>query len=189
MSQLPALNPETATGPVKPLFDGVQAKLGVIPNLFRVLGNSPAALNGYLGFSAALAGGSFPPKLREQIALVVAETNQCAYCLRAHAFLAGKVGLTAGQIAEARQAGATDPRTGATLQLARTIVVERGELGASGLDEARQAGLTDGDIVETVAHVALNIFSNYLNHIAGTAIDFPEIVSVQGRTPSACACG
>ena len=189
MNHIAQLDPQTATGQTKTLFDGVQGKLGVVPNLFRVMGNAPAALKGYLTFSAALADGQFSPKVREQIALTVAQTNQCAYCLSAHSFIGGKLGLTQQDLAEARQAHATDPRTEAILKLAQRIVTQRGELGAAGLEEARRAGLTDGDIVEAVAHVALNTFSNYINHIAGTVIDFPEVTLTQGCAASSCACG
>jgi AhpD family alkylhydroperoxidase len=122
------------------------------------------------------------PKVREQIALAVAETNQCAYCLSAHTFIGGKLGLTQQDLVEARQANAADPRTDAILKLARSIVVQRGELAATDLEQARNAGLTDGEMVETVAHVALNIFSNYINHIAGTVIDFPEVTLTNSTT-------
>ncbi len=189
MTRIAQLDPQTTTGPAKALFEGVQKKLGVVPNLFRVLGNAPAALNGFLSLNGALAAGAFPANLREQIALTVAETNHCAYCLSAHSFIAGKLGLTQQDLADARQADAADPRTDAILKLAHSIVVQRGELGATGLDQARHAGLTDGEIVETVAHVALNIFSNYINHIAGTVIDFPEVTLAPGCAASSCACG
>lgn len=188
MNRIAQLDPATTNGPARQLFDAVQAKLGAVPNLFRVLGNSPAALNGFLSLNGALASGTFPAKLREQIALTVAETNQCAYCLSAHAFVGGRLGLSTQDIADARQAAATDKRTDAILKLAQSIVVQRGELGATGLDQARAAGLTDGDIVETVAHVALNIFSNYLNHIAGTIIDFPEVTLGSSRLAPTCDC-
>lgn len=188
MNRITQLDPETATGPLKQLFDGVQGKLGVVPNLFRVLGNAPAALKGYLGLSATLAGGAFDAKLREQIALTVAESNQCGYCLSAHTFVGNKLGLTEMEIADARHAKAVNERSAAILKLARSIVVQRGELGESGLEEARAAGLTDGDIVETVANVALNIFSNYINHIAGTIIDFPEVKPGNGYVIPSCEC-
>lgn len=188
MNRIAPLDPLTTTGPAKPLFDGVQAKLGVVPNLFRVLGNAPAALSGYLTFGAALADGDFDAKLREQIALTVAESNQCGYCLSAHTFVGRKVGLTGQDITDARHAVAANGRTDAILKLARSIVVQRGELGASGLDQARVAGLSDGDIVETIANVALNIFSNYVNHIAGTVIDFPEVKPGNGYATASCDC-
>ncbi len=188
MKRIAPLNPATTTGPAKSLFDGVQAKLGMVPNLFRVLGNAPAALNGYLSFSAALSGGGFDPKLREQIALAIAESNQCGYCLSAHTFIGSRLGLTAQEIADARHANAADGRVAAILKLARSIVVQRGEIGAAGLEQAQAAGLTDAEIIETVANVALNIFSNYVNHIAGTVVDFPEVRPGNGYVRPSCDC-
>jgi len=189
MTRIAQLDPHTATGPAKTLFEDVHKKMGVVPNLFRVLGHAPAALQGYLSFYATLADGSFSPTLREQIALTVAETNHCAYCLSAHSFLAGKLGLTQQDLADARVATAVDPRADAILKLAHSIVVQRGELGEAGLEQARHAGLTDGEIVETIAHVALNIFSNYINHAAGTVPDFPEVTLTNERAATSCACG
>lgn len=189
MNRIAQLDPQATTGPTKALFESVQGKLGVVPNLIRVLGNAPAALKGYLNFSTALADGGLSPKVREQIALIVAETNQCGYCLSAHTFIGGKLGLSQQDLANARHANAADPRTDAILKLAHSIVVQRGELGDAGLERARHAGLTDGEIVETVAHVALNIFTNYINHIAGTVIDFPEVTLTNDCAASSCACG
>ena len=136
MNRFAHLDPVTTTGPAKSLLDTVEAKLGGVPNLFRVLGNAPAALNGYLSLSGALSGGSFDAKLRERIALAVAEINQCGYCLSAHTLIGRKVGLTGQDIADARHANATDARTDAILKLARSIVVQRGELGAAGSERA-----------------------------------------------------
>jgi uncharacterized peroxidase-related enzyme len=168
------LEPAQAAGKTKPLFEAVQAKWGVVPNLFRVLGVSPAALEGYLHFDDALANGSLSPSVREQIALAVAEANFCSYCLSAHTFLGGKVGLTNKDIADARHAKAAAPQTDAILKLARGIVVQRGEVNDADLERVRAVGLTDEHIVETVANVALNIFANYVNHAARTVVDFPQ---------------
>jgi uncharacterized peroxidase-related enzyme len=184
MIRIAQIEPDTATGPTKQLFEAVQSKLGVIPNLFRVLGNAPAALNGYLSLSSALGEGSFNAKLREQIALVVAEVNQCGYCLSAHTFIGKKLGLTDRDAANARNASSTNERTAAILKLARCIDIQREELSDSSLEEARNAGLTNADIIETVANVVVNIFSNYVNHIAGTVIDFPEVKPGSTSAPS-----
>lgn len=188
MNNITLIDPAEATGPAKALFEGVQAKLGAVPNLFRVLGNAPAALNAYLGFNTVLSSGTLSAKLREQIALTVAETNQCGYCLSAHTFIGRRVGLAEQDILAARQGHAADTRSAAILALARNIVVQRGEIGAAGLEQARKAGLTDGEIVETIANVALNIFSNYVNHIAGTEIDFPEVKPGSGLVAANCQC-
>lgn len=193
MNRITPLDPAQATGQAKQLFDGVQAKLGIVPNLTRVLANSPAALEGYLSFSAALAGGTLGAKVREQIALAVAEGHLCGYCLSAHAYIGGKVGLSAEDIAEARQTNAASDKTDATLKLARSILVQRGQISDDALKAARAAGLTDGEMVETTANVALNIFSNYINHVARTVVDFPEVKPGDSAVPAeACStsgCG
>lgn len=185
-NRITQLDPVAATGKAKQLFDGVQAKLGAVPNLFRVLGNAPAALEGYLNLSGALAGGVLNAKVREQIALSVAESNLCGYCLSAHTFIGNKAGLSECDIADARRATAGDPRVDAILKLARAIVVQRGEVNDTDLQAARTAGLNDGEIVETIANVALNIFTNYLNHVARTVVDFPE---VKPGCDAGAACG
>ena len=175
MNRITQIDPSQATGKTKQLFDGVQAKLGIVPNLFRVFGNSTAALEGYLNFSGSLAGGVLNAKIREQIALAVAEINYCGYCLSAHTYIGGKVGLNQHEIEAARKVSGTDDRTTAILNLARSIVMQRGELSETEFAAAREAKLTDAEIVETVANVALNILTNYLNHVAQTVVDFPEV--------------
>jgi uncharacterized peroxidase-related enzyme len=181
MNRITQLDPVQATGKTKQLFEAVQIKLGVVPNLFRVLGVAPAVLEGYLNFAEALAAGSLNSKIREQIALVVAEGNMCTYCLSAHTFIGGKVGLTEKDIADARHARAAAQKIDAILKLARSLVVQRGEVNDADLEQARASGLTDGDIVETVANVALNIFTNYVNHVARTVVDFPEVKPGNGQ--------
>lgn len=175
MNRIAQIDPTSATDKTRQLFDGVQAKLGAVPNLFRVLGNSSAALEGYLNFSGALAGGALNARVREQIALAIAESNLCEYCLSAHSFIGGKVGLTEKDIADARSATAATDKTDAILKLARSIVVQRGEISDATLKAARASGLNDGEIVEVVANVALNIFTNYVNHVAHTVVDFPAV--------------
>ena len=184
MNRITPMDPARATGKAKQLFNGVHAKLGVVPNLFRVLGNAPAALDGYLQFSGALAGGSLDAKVREQIALLVAETNACGYCLSAHTFIGGTLGLSESELADARRAVAVAEKTGAILEFVRSVVENRGEIADANLVKARAAGLTDGEIVEAVANVALNIFTNYLNHVAQTVVDFPEVKPGLDRLPA-----
>ncbi len=175
MSRLQAIDPATAEGKSKTLLDAVKGKLGLVPNMTRVMANAPAALEAYLAFSGALAGGALNAKVREQIALTVGETNLCGYCLSAHTLIGGKVGLAATDIAAARRGTASDAKTNAILTLARSLVVQKGEISDGALSEARAAGLGDGEIVETIANVALNIFTNYVNHVARTVVDFPEV--------------
>ncbi|MEZ5832308.1 MAG: peroxidase-related enzyme [Dongiaceae bacterium] len=175
MSRIPALDTTHANPDAKSLFDAVKAKIGKVPNLFRVMGNSPAVLKSYLTFSEAIATGSLSAAERETLAIAIAQRNACGYCLSAHSFIGKSAGLTPADIAGARAAKAQTPRRQALLTLADKLVVERGHLADADLASAREAGLTDGEILEVIALVALNTFTNYVNHVAGTEIDFPNV--------------
>ena len=171
-NRIPPVDPDHATGAIRRLFAEIRTKFALVPNLFRVFANAPAALEGLMGLSAALARGALDEKTREQLALAIAESNLCPYCLSAHTAIAAKIGLNQAEIDNAIRASAADARTDAILKLARSIVVQRGELTDADLVLARAAGVSDGEIVETVANVALNIFENYMSHIARVPIDF-----------------
>ncbi len=176
MNRIAQLDPAHTTGKARQLLDGVQAKMGSVPNLFRVFGNSPAALDAYLLFSGALNSGTLSAKEREQIALVVAEINDCPYCRNAHAVQGTEAGLNKRQIADARNVTPTDPHTVALLNLTRSVVVQRGDISEAEFHAARAGKLTDGEIIETVANVGLNILTNYVNQVAKTVVDFPETI-------------
>ena len=175
MPRLNAIDPQAATGKTKELLDGVKAKIGKVPNLMRTFANAPAALEAYLNFSGALGGGVLNAKLREQIALTVADANACEYCLSAHTAIGKMVGLDENELAASRQATSADAKTEAALKFAHQIVVKRGEVLDSEVQAVRAAGYNDGEITEIVSHVALNIFTNYFNHVAQTVVDFPKV--------------
>jgi len=178
MPRLDMIDPTTATGNAKELLDGIQAKVGMTPNLYRIMANSPVALGGLLEFGGALAKGSLTAKLREQIALVVAESNGCDYCLAAHSALGKSLGLSEDAILDSRRGSAADTRTQAALAFAGALVENRGHIDDANLQHVRDAGYDDGAIVEIIATVALNTFTNYFNHVAETPVDFPEAVSL-----------
>lgn len=175
MGRMQAIEPQGASGKAKLLLDQVQRDLGMTPNVVRVLANAPQALEGYLGLSGALAQGVLPVKLREQLALVVAETNGCDYCLAAHGALGKMVGLSEQDVSDARQGNAVDRRTEAALKFARKLVDQRGQVSDSDVARLRQMGFGDDALAEIIAHVALNTFTNYFNHVASTEVDFPPV--------------
>jgi AhpD family alkylhydroperoxidase len=144
-------------------------------NIFRGLANSPAALNAYLQFSGALRDGKLDGKIREAIALAVGQANRCDYCLAAHTMLAKGAGLDEAAIRDARLSKSADPRTQAAVTLARRLVETKGGPTEADVSSARAGGLDDGDIAEVVANVALNIFTNYFNHVNQTDVDFPKV--------------
>ena len=175
MSRLPAIQTETAVGKAKGLLEAVQAKMKITPNMTRVMANSPAVLEGYLAFNGALAGGSLPVKLREEIALVVGELNACQYCLAAHSALGKLAGLTEAEIEEARDARSNPPKHTAALVFAQQVVVKKGQITDEDFQAVQQAGFSAGEIAEIVAHVALNVFTNYFNTATQVEVDFPKV--------------
>ena len=171
-----------ATSPAasQPLLEAVDKQLGSVPNLFRVVGNSPAALEGYLGFSGALAKGGLPAATRERIALAVAEVNGCHYCLAAHTYLGKNLAkLDDAEIAANRAGTSHDARADAAVRFAVLVARARGHVDASAVQAVRAAGYSDAQVVEIVAHVALNTFTNYLNEVAATEIDFPQVAALE----------
>ncbi len=175
-TRLTPVNPAEAQPKAKELLAAVQAKLGMTPNMMRTMAQSPAVLEGYLSLSGALAAGVLPAKLREELALFVGQNNECDYCVAAHSLLGKMAGLQPNQLIEARHGVVeSDPIGQAALQLARKVLNTRGEVSDADLSAARSAGLNDAQIAEVIAHVALNIFTNYFNRVAHTEIDFPKV--------------
>ncbi|MDA0660932.1 MAG: carboxymuconolactone decarboxylase family protein [Planctomycetota bacterium] len=174
MSRIHQIAPESATGKAKELLDAVMGKLGLVPNMTRAMANAPAVLDGYLSLSGALGKGAMSARDRERIALAVGQANGCDYCLAAHSTIGKMVGLTADQIQDSRRGTSVEPKSAAIVQFARAVLGKQGRLSDADLADARIAGLDDAAIAEVVANVALNIFTNYFNHVAGTDIDFPK---------------
>jgi uncharacterized peroxidase-related enzyme len=183
MPRLQTLSAEQASAEQQQILADVKKGLGLVPNLVSTLAQSPAAAHAYLAFSGALAKGSLPRKLQEQISLVVGEANSCDYCLAAHTLLGGKAGLNPEEVLAARTGESSDPKSQAALEFARKIVTERGRVSDVDVAGLRAHGYTDGDIAEIVANTALNIFTNYFNHVAGTVVDFPAAPKL-----AACDC-
>ena len=173
MPRLQPVNRETAGSATTKLLETVEKKMGTVPNIIATMANAPAVANAYLGFSQSLSTGSLTPRLREQIALVVGETNLCGYCVAAHTAIGKRVGLSEQETCDARRAVAVDGKEAAAIEFARKIVTDRGFVSDSDFQRLRQSGYTDGEIAEIVANVALNIFTNYFNHVAETEVDFP----------------
>ncbi|MDX8455465.1 carboxymuconolactone decarboxylase family protein [Mesorhizobium sp. VK9D] len=175
--------PETisaAPGPSQPMLRAVEKQLGVAPNLFRLISNSPAALEGYLGMSAALSKGRLPAPTRERIALAVAEINECTYCLSAHTYLGKNLaGLDDAEMAANREGRSNDSMAAAAVHFAAKVARERGHVGEADLEAVRRAGYDDAQIIEIVQHVALNVWTNYINKVADTEVDFPVVPARQ----------
>lgn len=176
MSRISIPAVEHAPAASKPLLDAVHKQLGVVPNLMKVVGHSPAALEGYLSLNGALAKGSLSVQLRERIALAIAEFNGCEYCLAAHSYLGRNVAkLDDAEIDLARDGRSADAKTAAALQFARAVAANRGNVADADVAALRNAGFDDAAIIEIVANVALNVLTNYINNVVQTTVDFPRV--------------
>lgn len=177
MSRIPTpASIDAAPAAARSSLQAVQKQFGVVPNLFRVIANSPAALDGYLGLNAALAKGALDAKTRERIALAVAELNGCHYCLSAHTALAKSIAkLDDAEITANRNGASNDPKADAAVRFAVKIVLTHGHVSDADVSDVRLAGFDDAQLIEIVVHVALNTLTNYVNSAAGTAIDFPSV--------------
>ncbi len=159
----------------QPLLDAVERQLGVVPNLFRLVALSPAALQGFLGLNGAL-GKALDAKTRERIALAVAQINGCDYCLSAHSYLGLNLAkIDDAEIALNRQGASSDAKANAAVAFAAKIAKTRGRITDADLAAVREAGFIEAQIVEIVAVVAENVFTNFVNIVAETEIDFPIV--------------
>ena len=162
----------------QPLLDQVQKQIGSVPNMFRLIANSPATLEGYLGIGAALGKGALPAATRERIALAVAEANGCSYCLSAHAYIGKHLAkLDDAEITANRSGASNDPKADAAVRFAATLARERGQITDADLAAVKLAGYSDAQILEIFLHVALNTFTNYVNEALQTEIDFPIVTA------------
>jgi uncharacterized peroxidase-related enzyme len=174
-TRIETLNPDTTTGKSKELFNVVQSKLGFIPNLIKVFGNSPATLQTYLSLGELTASGNFSNKFREQLALAIAEENNCNYCLSAHTAIGKMNGLSDEQTEQSRQGLANEAKIQAALQFAQKVTSKRGQVSSDEIQAIKNAGYNDEDILEIVLNVVANTLTNYVNHIADTEVDFPSV--------------
>ncbi len=178
MARIQALEPNQADPKSRELFAAVEKKMGRVPNLLKGLGNSPAALEAYLALSGAVGGGTLSTKLREQIALATAGVNGCSYCASAHTAVGKSLKVDADELTRNLSGQSSDPRTAVVLSFVQSVLATAGHVADEELEAVRAAGFTDGEVAEIVTSIALNVFTNYFNGVAGTEIDFPKVDAV-----------
>ncbi|MFT5552187.1 MAG: putative peroxidase-related enzyme [Bradyrhizobium sp.] len=175
MARLPIPALDDAPAASKPILAAVNAQLGVVPNLFRVVSSSPVALTALAGLSGTLAK-SLDVKTRERIALAVAQVNGCDYCLSAHTYLGLNLAkISAEEIALNRKGTSGDPKADAAVRFAAKVAETRGHVGDEDIAAVRKAGYSDAQVLEIVALVVENVFTNFVNEVAKTDIDFPVV--------------
>lgn len=175
MQRIDALPINTDDAAVSPLFSAIRQKMGGVPNILRTMAQSPVAVEAYLGFSGAIGNGRFTAGQRELVALAAAGENSCDYCASAHSALGKMAGLNQPDIQQVVSGGELAGADGAIVSLTRKIVSQRGVLSDADIAAFYAAGFDQGHLVELIAVISINIFTNYFNHIAATEIDFPVV--------------
>ena len=175
MPHLEVLPRAHAPAAAQPTYDGLHGKLGFVPNLYATFAHSPAALNGSIGFGAALAKGELDGREIETVYLAASEANACAYCVAAHTTVGQLQGLSAAETRGARTARTGDARLDALAALTRDVVATNGRPAPASLDRFFAAGYSKAALVELIGFVALNTFNNYVQHIAQVPIDWPAL--------------
>ena len=175
MAHVNLVDPATSPATVKPVLDQIKGAFGVVPNMFKAVANSPAALSSMWGSFGALGTGKLGARLGEQLAVAIANANHCEYCLAAHTVLGRNAGASAEDMAQAQVGQSSDPRTQAALTFALKIVRDRAAISSDDVQTLKAAGFDDEAVVEIIAHVALNLFTNYVNVALDVPVDFPAV--------------
>lgn len=175
MSRIELQTRETAVDASRQMLDQVQGAFGATPHMFRAVANSPSALASMWGSFGALGSGTLGAKLGEQLAVAIADLNDCEYCLSAHTALGRKAGASAEEMSAAQAGQSHDPKTAAALTFVTRVVRNRANISDADVDALRQVGFDDGAIMEIMAHVALNTFTNYVNVAFNVPVDFPLV--------------
>lgn len=175
MSRIHPLKVEQATGKTADIYKALQTKMGKVLNIFQTMGQSEVALEAFLALSQAAERTLIPPKTREAIALIVAQSNGCNYCLSAHSTIAKSIGIDESDVVQARLGLSKDPKTSAILKFVKTVVEKRAQINDSDIASLKSAGISDKEIVEIILITQINLFTNYFNLITDPDIDFPKV--------------
>ncbi|BDT74323.1 hypothetical protein os4_38760 (plasmid) [Comamonadaceae bacterium OS-4] len=157
------------------LLEGVQKKMGMVPNLFKTIAHSPAALKFYFSQGEALAAGKLSAGLRHQIALVTSGVNNCDYCASAHTLMGKGTGLQVEELTVNLLGQSSDAKVQAALMFSKLLLETQGHVSAAQVQAVKDAGYDDAAIMEIIANVAATVYTNLVNNASGTTIDFPVV--------------
>lgn len=187
MSRIEIPSRDAAPVDSQPILDSINKQLGVVPNFFRLVAISPAALAGMTTFSGAL-GKTLDVKTRERIAIATAQVNGCDYCLSAHTYVGLNLAkITPEEAALNRKGASGDPKADAAVRFARAVAQNRGKVSDADISAVKIAGFSEAQIIEIVAVVAENFLTNLINNVAETDIDFPVVRTADDPSAASAA--
>lgn len=170
MSRLKVI--ESAEGKTQEMLKGIESKLGRVPNIFKGMANSEATLGFYMAGSEALGASKLTATEKEALALAIGSKNECKYCQSAHTAIAGSMGVSESDIESYKSLKSADEKTQSLINFALAVMEKKGFVTDAEIQDVKSKGYTDAHISEVVAVVAINVFTNYFNHVNDTVVDF-----------------
>ena len=173
MERIKLLTNEEAPEKSKEILDGITQSGARVINIFKAMANSSATLKTFFGIAKALEDKKLSSEIAERIAIQMAVTNGCEYCLAAHSYSGSKI-LAPEEIINARTGKSSDSKVQAALNFSASVMKNAGRVSDEEFENVKNAGFSDAEILEIVTVVAQNFFTNAFNNVAHTKIDFPR---------------
>lgn len=171
--RLNSIEPEAAEGKVAAIYGQVKSRMGMVPNLFKGLANSPQALEAYLELDRLIGDGSLTPVEQQLVRMVASVHNGCTYCVAAHTLGLKGAGMSDEDILEVRRGQSEDPKLQALITFTQETLATKGFVSDDDLAAIRAAGYKDANIADLMVVIAQKALSNYFNHIHDTVLDLP----------------
>lgn len=172
MQRIKLIEKEKVSENIRKTLDEITQGARVI-NIFKVMVNSAAALKSFLGVSKALSEKKLDSAIAERIGIQLAVMNGCEYCLAAHSYTGGRV-LSPEEVLSSRDGKSADPKAQAALDFAAAVMKKAGKVSDEEFDKIKKAGFSDEEILDIVTVVSINFFTNAINNVAHTPVDFPK---------------
>ena len=180
MKNLEVLSRDQVAPETQKIFDNLKSQLGMVPNLYATAAHSHYGLSALLQLGDTLKKGNLTNREVEAVALAVAQANQCQYCLSAHTAIGKMLGFSEEDTLDIRSGSIQNDKLRALSNLAREITETRGYPSDAAIQHFFEQGYNKGALVDVIGLVALNTFTNYINHIAETEVDFPAVKQLDG---------
>ena len=174
MARLPVVTHDQADEHTRKTYDAITSKFGMVPNIFKGMANSPAALAAYLALDDMIAGGSFTAVEQNVVRMVVSQYNGCEYCIAAHTMGLGAAGMGEEDILNVRRGRAEDPKLAALIAFTGKVLETKGFVSNGDLEAFKSVGYADRHAAEITVLIAQKTLSNFFNHINETDLDLPE---------------
>jgi uncharacterized peroxidase-related enzyme len=165
---------EDADPQAREVLEQTKAKMGMVPNMYGVMANSPAMLQTYAqGYALFRENSGFTPAEQEIVFLTISRENECLYCMAAHSFVADNLSKVPTEVTDSirNDAPIADSKMAELSEFTRTMVVSRGHPSQEDVSAFLQAGYSESHILDIILAISVKTISNYSNHVFDTPVD------------------